>query len=33
MTPKEASKKKNESIAYLNSYHSEAPQKLKKPSF
>ena len=33
MTPKEASKKKNESIAYLNSYHSGAPQKLKKLYF
>ena len=33
MAPKEASKKKNESIAYLNSYHSGAPQKLKKPYF
>ena len=33
MTPKEASKKKNESIAYVNSYNSGAPQKLKKPYF
>ena len=33
MTPKEASKKTNESIAYLNSYHSGAPQRLKKPYF
>ena len=33
MTPKEASIKKNESVAYLNSYHSEPSQKLKKPYF
>ena len=33
MKPKEASMKKNESITYLNSYHSKAPKKLKKPFF
>ena len=33
MTPKEASLKKNESIAYLNSYHDEPFPKFKKPSF
>ena len=33
MTPQEASLKKNESIAYLNSYHDEPFPKFKKPSF
>ena len=33
MTPKEASLKKNESIAYLNSYRDEPFPKFKKPSF
>ena len=33
MTPKEASLKKNESIVYLNSYHSKPIKKLKAPNF
>ena len=33
MKPKEASMKKNESITYLNSYHSKSPKKLKKNIF
>ena len=33
MTPKEASLKKSESIAHLNSYHDESFPKFKKPSF
>ena len=33
MTPQEASRKENESVAHLNSYHNEPFPKFKKPSF
>lgn len=31
MTPREVSIKENESIAYLNLYHSRTPRELEKP--
>ena len=33
MSPEEASLKKNESVAYLKSYHTKPSEKFKKPYF